>query len=222
MLHSRLRRSPNAKQSRFRNSWPPHGRTGRASPTARREERDHESRATGRDSGHERAPVSGRAAGQCVTENMRLFELPEFLDGIVSREAYVRWLQRKGEAHTRRDRKRGNVGCSVSKYKRAIHRAVCASNGSDSYTGEKLNWQLISTYNNDESKQERRSYKAKFALLPTVDHLGDGTGKADFKICGWRTNDAKGDLTLEEFVALCTRVVTANHSLQPTRKKPRS
>jgi hypothetical protein len=141
---------------------------------------------------------------------MRLFELPHFLDGVVTREAYVRWLQRKAAAHVLRDRKRGNDFASISEYKRVIHNAVCASQGRDAYTNEQLDWHLISTYRNDESKQGRRGYKAKFALLPTVDHVGDGTGLADFKICGWRTNDAKGDLSLEEFVALCARVLEAN------------
>jgi hypothetical protein len=46
------------------------------------------------------------------------------------------------------------------------------------------------------------------ALLPTVDHVGDGLGAADFKICGWRTNDSKTDMTHQEFVAFCRRVVT--------------
>jgi hypothetical protein len=143
---------------------------------------------------------------------MRLFELPSFLDTAVTRETYVRWLQRKAEAHIKRDRKRGNESGSVSEYKRAIHQAVCSSGGRDAYTGERLVWNLISTYDNDESKLGRRSYKAGFALLPTVDHIGDGTGPADFRICGWRTNDAKGDLSLEEFVALCERVIDANKS----------
>lgn len=147
---------------------------------------------------------------------MKLFELPSFLSGVLTREAYVRWLQRKAQAHLKRDRKRGNISSSISEYKHAIHNAVCASQGKDDYTGERLIWSLISTYNNDQSKQGRRSYKAQFALLPTVDHLGDGTGPADFKICGWRTNDAKGDLTLEEFVALCARVEAVNKSLQST------
>jgi len=56
-------------------------------------------------------------------------------------------------------------------------------------------------------KSGYRTYKAGFALLPTVDHVGDGLGEADFKICAWRTNDAKSDLTHDEFVALCRRVV---------------
>jgi hypothetical protein len=143
---------------------------------------------------------------------MRLFELPSFLDNVVTRDAYVRWLQRKAEAHIKRDRKRGNASGSVSEYKRAIHQAVCRSGGRDTYTGEHLVWNLISTYDNDESKLGRSTYKAGFALLPTVDHVADGTGPADFRICGWRTNDAKGDLSLEEFVALCARVVRANKS----------
>lgn len=145
---------------------------------------------------------------------MKLFELPLFLNKVVTREAYVRWLQRKAAAHVIRDRKRGNVSASISEYKRVIHNAVCASQGRDAYTGEQLDWHLISTYRNDESKQGGRVYKARFALLPTVDHIGDGTGLADFKICGWRTNDAKGDLSLEEFVALCERVLANNKSLK--------
>lgn len=136
--------------------------------------------------------------------------MPTFLDGVVTREAYVRWLQRKAAAHVDRDRKRGNGAATVSEYKRAIHNAVCASQGRDAYTGEQLDWSLLSKYDNDESKQGRRGYKARFALLPTVDHVGDGTGPADFKICGWRTNDAKGDLSLEEFIALCAKVLAAN------------
>lgn len=145
---------------------------------------------------------------------MRLFELPPFLDGVINRAAYVRWLQRKAAAHVRRDRKRGNNTASVSEYKRAIHNAVCASGGKDAYTGEQLDWHLISTYDNDESKQGRRGYKARFALLPTVDHVGDGTGPVDFKICAWRTNDAKGDLSLGEFVALCEKVLSTNRPLK--------
>lgn len=84
---------------------------------------------------------------------------------------------------------------------------MCQSKGEDAYTREQLHWHLISTYDNDESKEGRREYKAKFALLPTVDHVGDGTGPADFKICGWRTNDAKGDLSMVKFIQLCHRVI---------------
>ena len=81
------------------------------------------------------------------------------------------------------------------------------SQGRDAYTGELLRWDLISTYDHAKSSKHRRMYKHGFALLPTVDHVGDSTGPANFVICGWRTNDAKSDLSQQEFLALCRRVV---------------
>lgn len=68
-------------------------------------------------------------------------------------------------------------------------------------------WTLISQYDNTASKADGRVYKKKFADLPTVDHVGDGTGPADFVICSWRVNDCKNDLTYEEFVAVCRQVL---------------
>jgi hypothetical protein len=76
---------------------------------------------------------------------------------------------------------------------------------------------LVSKYDNAESKEGKRDYKAQFALLPTVDHVGDGLGVADFKICSWRTNDAKDDLSLNEFVELCHRVVAANSNARAAK-----
>lgn len=119
------------------------------------------------------------------------YPLPPFLSGVVSQEKYIRWLGRKAAAHIKRDKKRGNATAINEAYKVAIHRAVMESGGRDKYTGEELKWELISRYDNTESKKNRRHYKASFALLPTVDHVGDGLGAVDFKICGWRTNDAK-------------------------------
>ena len=140
----------------------------------------------------------------------RKYATPGFLRGIVDQVVYGRWLHRKAVAHVRRDRKRGNPAATIEGYKIAIHKAVIESGGNDPYTGEALDWSLLSTYDNDESKKHGRRYKAKFALLPTADHVGDGTGPAIFKICAWRTNDAKNDLNLGEFVELCRKVVKHN------------
>lgn len=120
---------------------------------------------------------------------------------------YSRWLQRKAEAHVKSDRRRGNPNATISTYKQAIHKAVVASGGRDAYTGENLDWSLISQYDNEKSKQLGRSYKKELAALPTLDHVGDGLGEPDFVISSWRTNDAKHDLTLQEFLALCTAVL---------------
>lgn len=137
----------------------------------------------------------------------RKYEVPSFLAGKVDQVSYQRWLERKAGAHLKRDKARGNSVATGESYKIAIHAAVITSNGLDAYTGEPLDWTLISRYDNAESKAKRREYKAQFALLPTVDHVGDGLGPANFKICSWRTNDAKHDLTHGEFVDLCRRVI---------------
>ncbi|WP_298151646.1 MULTISPECIES: hypothetical protein [Metallibacterium] len=135
------------------------------------------------------------------------YAFPQCLAGRVAPAVYSRWLQRKAAAHVKRDRRRGNSNATVSAYKQAIHNAVVASGGRDAYTGEDLDWSLISQYDNEKSKQLGRSYKKELAALPTLDHVGDGLGHPDFVISSWRTNDAKHDLTLQEFLALCAAVL---------------
>lgn len=138
------------------------------------------------------------------------YDFPQCLVGRVAPEVYSRWLQRKAVAHVKRDRKRGNTNATTTEYKQAIHCVVVKSSGRDAYTGEELNWSLISQYDNKKSKALGRSYKKELALLPTLDHVGDGLGKPDFVISSWRTNDAKHDLTRDEFLALC-KVVLMYH-----------
>ncbi|MEJ2713324.1 MAG: hypothetical protein P8014_09140 [Acidihalobacter sp.] len=141
---------------------------------------------------------------------MRKYQLNEALSLLVNQATYERWLHRKAMAHVKRDRARGNVDATNQEYKLAIHRAVCESDGKDAYTNENLDWSLLSQYDNEQSQEHGRRYKKKFALLPSVDHVGDGTGAADFKICAWRTNDAKNDMSLDEFIELCRKVVAHN------------
>jgi hypothetical protein len=132
--------------------------------------------------------------------------MPGFLEGHVTADAYERWLSRKAAAHCRRDRNRGRT-VSRSQLKEAIHGAVLASEGFDVYTGEKLDWHLLSKFRNEDAKAGRHVHKAGFALLPTVDHVRAGDTEAAFRICAWRTNDAKGDLSPEDFIKLCIRVL---------------
>ena len=88
--------------------------------------------------------------------------LPDYLVGRVTLSVYDRWLARKAAAHLKRDRKRGHAATAAA-YRDAIHDAVVASGGRDRYTGEELAWNLISTYNNEESEAGRHHYKAQFA-----------------------------------------------------------
>lgn len=152
---------------------------------------------------------------------MRKYRLPDFLKDIVSQETYDRWLHRKAVTHVRRDRKRGNEKATNSEYKKAIHKAVEESKGKDTYTNENLDWSLLSQYDNDKSKKHGRYYKKKFALLPSVDHVEDGKSQANFKICSWRTNDSKNDLSYDEFVELCLKVINAANLAANSKKKHR-
>ncbi|MBI5275904.1 MAG: hypothetical protein HY854_05535 [Burkholderiales bacterium] len=120
---------------------------------------------------------------------------------------YDRWLARKAAAHARRDQKRFGEWKGGADYRDLIHAAVIASEGKDAYTGETLDWSLISTYNNEASKVGRHGYKAGFALLPTVDHVQADSTDAQFCICSWRTNDSKHDLPKEAFLELCEKVL---------------
>jgi hypothetical protein len=138
----------------------------------------------------------------------RKYQLPDFLSTTLTPTSYEKWLRGRAAAHVKRDKKRGNTTATNEAYKIAIHRAVIQSGGQDHYTGERLDWLLVGRYSNAESKAGGRRYKATLSLLPSVDHVGDGLSEADFKICAWRTNDAKSDLTHLEFISLCRRVVT--------------
>ena len=143
------------------------------------------------------------------------YSLPVWLEGVRSDETYRRWLYAKAAAHSNRDKKRGNPTCTAEAYRTAIHEAVVASNGQDSYTGRPLRWDLISTYDNELSRTGKRAYKASLADMPSLDHVGDGLGAADFKICSWRINDAKNDQSYEEFVELCRWVIQHADKREP-------
>ena len=126
------------------------------------------------------------------------YPVPDSIRSCCDQSKYSRWLQPKAAAHVKRDRKRQRT-CTVARYKAEIHAAVCDSGHIDFYTGEHLDWRLISTYDNESSKNGRTKYKKTLALLPTVDHTIDKNGEPKFVICSWLVNDSKSDLTVEEF-----------------------
>jgi hypothetical protein len=104
----------------------------------------------------------------------RKYERPDFLPSEITQDIYEKWLRRRAKDHVKRDRRRGNTTATIAAYKIAIHRAVGHSGRQDQYTGETLNWALVGQYSDVEAKAGGRCYKAKFALLPSIDHVGDG------------------------------------------------
>ena len=117
---------------------------------------------------------------------------------------YSDLIRKKAEAVTRRDKRRGGK-YSVKEAIEAIHQAFHRCNGFDPYDGSKLDPALLE-YKNEDAKAQGAAHKRRFAMLPTVDQV---TAKpvADFEIVSWQTNDAKGDMPPEEFIAYCRRVV---------------
>ena len=146
---------------------------------------------------------------------MKRFTLPACLRGLCAEAVYLRWLQRKAQAHVKRDRKRGEI-CTIAAYKAKIHEAVCSGGDRDYYTGLPLDWSLISKFDNASAKQGRRDYFKTFANLPTVDHAQDGAGRPRFVICSWRVNDAKSHLSEGEFCDLCRQVLAHRGSAGST------
>ncbi|MEK7473608.1 MAG: hypothetical protein AAB668_02695 [Patescibacteria group bacterium] len=123
-----------------------------------------------------------------------LYAVPSFLEGI-GQERYNRWLHRKAANLCRRDKQRGYKNISTAKYKKEIHVAVDRSKGRDEYTGEELNWNAISTYKDK-----------KIHDLPSVDHCHE-LDEGRFKICSWKINDMKNDMSEKEFVEACKKVL---------------
>ena len=132
-------------------------------------------------------------------------KLPAFLDGVDKRK-YNRWLNNRVTSHCRRFNDIDREKC-----KREIHQAVIKSQGKDAYTDEELKWTLIGEYKNEESRKQGREYKKQFAPLPTVDHNWE-KGTCEFKICSWRTNDAKNDLSYNDFLELCKGIIAVANS----------
>jgi hypothetical protein len=139
-------------------------------------------------------------------KELAAYPLPGFLEGRLSHSVYVKWLNNKADTLIKRDKKRGKPYAAVvtaSVYKNKIHEAVMNGGEYDPYTGEALAWELISTW--DTKKQQPDGYKRKFSLMPTVDHVTEDS--LQFEICSWRTNDSKSDLSPEEFVEFCGKVI---------------
>ena len=86
--------------------------------------------------------------------------MPTSLAEVVEQPVYEKWLHRRAVAHVRRDkRKRKNQTATTELYKQAIHKAVSESNGLDAYTKERLDWTLLSEWNNEDSMKGGRVYK---------------------------------------------------------------
>lgn len=146
----------------------------------------------------------------------RKWTIPNCLKPKVSDEdAFRKWLTRKAQSVRKRDRKRNVPVLSLSVMKQAIVSAIERSNGCDFYTGELLDWHLISKWVGSEEGTSANDYRRKFWMLPSVDHDFTNPAKSAFHICSWRMNDSKNDQSIAEFLQLAARVQKHREAMSP-------
>jgi hypothetical protein len=142
-----------------------------------------------------------------LTAVARKWRIPDCLKPTVSDEdAFRKWLNRKAASVRRRDRKRNVPILSLSTMKQAIISAIERSGGSDFYTGEALDWHLISKWVGREDGITATEYRRRFWMLPSVDHDFTDPANPAFHVCSWRMNDSKNDQSVEEFLELAAKV----------------
>jgi hypothetical protein len=131
------------------------------------------------------------------------YPVPAHLNALgISQEDFGKWLDRATNAHVKRDRNRTSKSIKPVVYRQAIFRAVCDGGDLDYYTGEHLDWRLLSYFSkSDGSGRDQR-------LIPTIDHDGLNTEAPVFRICSLRTNKCKSDYSSEQMLEFCHAFIT--------------
>ena len=70
-----------------------------------------------------------------------------------------------------------------------------------------MKWELIGTWDSAKGSHGGDAFKKAYYLLPTVDHLDPEGKDIRFEICFWQINSCKNDLSPDEFVALCKKII---------------
>lgn len=132
------------------------------------------------------------------------------------RNAFIDWAS---ERHTRlrqRDKEWRNKNSPETnlplcdEYFTAVFEALKNCAGIDYYTGDELNWKitLADKQAGTEPEKKEAASTEKRQERVTFDHInGRNLTKLKFVVCAGKTNDAKNDLTQDEFVKLCRAVV---------------
>lgn len=152
------------------------------------------------------------------------YPLPAFLAGRCTESVFIKWLNVKADSLLTRDKKRAKpyaFGVTQATYKELIYKAVMQSGPLDPYSGDRLAWELIGTW--DPNADHSENYAKQFSLMPTVDHITQDA--LDFEICSWQVNECKSYMTPEEFIGFCAKVARVrgfhpqlnSHFLPPDR-----
>jgi hypothetical protein len=150
-------------------------------------------------------PVSLSTSLKCPVR----YVLPSFLEGICTPEKFRHWIDKKAKVLFQRDKKKGRSSAlngTKESYKQTIYAAVIAAGLCDPYTGEKMDWAIIGTWDPVGKNYDPGTFKKKYSLLPTVDHTNPDKDTLEFEICSWIVNSCKNDMNRDEFLAFCKKV----------------
>jgi hypothetical protein len=148
-----------------------------------------------------------------------LYFLPDFLHGVLTLDQYRKWIEDKSHHVFVKDRKRRRpcvAGHSCADYKMAIHQAICANGPLDPFTGEEMAWNLVGVLDPDKAREDKNIFMKKYGLLPSIDHTNPAAIELDFEVCSLLVNACKNNLTADEFVGMCKKVVAFRGSVDLT------
>ncbi len=149
---------------------------------------------------------------------------PAFVKNVITDVQYRTWLTRKAKYIIAQDRSRKRAcvtNATERLYKELIHKAVCQAGEFDPFTGETLQWELVCTWDDSNTKNLDESIFKEFALLPTVDHVDPYGRGIDFEICSWHINRSKSNLTPQEYVAFCKTIIAHANAAKTTSRRSR-
>jgi hypothetical protein len=132
------------------------------------------------------------------------YSLPPFLEGVISVTDYRHWLENRGTVLRQTDIKLKRPYAKLNStmaYKQKIHQAVLDGGQFDPYTGEKINWGLISR---EKTLNNVNFIDSGYAMHPAVDHINPE--EFGFEICTWISNESKTCMTSDQFVDFCRKV----------------
>jgi hypothetical protein len=137
------------------------------------------------------------------------YPLPAFADGELTPHEYSHWVVGESADAYRRDCVKMRPFALKSSQKQCgnvVHEAVIAGNGIDPFTGARLRYDLVHTYDPIKARGNI-DYERQFDLMPNVDHIDPEADVLALEICAKRINLCKSEQNPEEFLNMCRKIV---------------
>jgi hypothetical protein len=147
------------------------------------------------------------------------YPLPAYLQDIYTVSSYAGMLKLKARNLRNRDRRNKKpvaLKYSVAKYREKVHGAIMDGGRTDPYTGETIDWTLISKWDGVAGKDRgipnllAVGFDKSLYLSPSIDHVYPDSDELELEVCSWIANSCKSVLNPAEFIALCGKVAACS------------